>query len=192
MIKIAFCLTGSYCTFASVFPVIEKLAAENDVSCIFSQNSYSTDTRFGKAEDWIARANLITGHVPWHTIPEVEPIGPKKLFDLLIIAPCTGNTIGKLARGISDTPITMAAKAHLRNERPMLIGVSTNDALSSSAENIGKLLGMRNIYFIPMRQDDAHGKPRSLVADFSLTAEAAEVAMRGEQLQPMLIAPKLG
>jgi dipicolinate synthase subunit B len=171
-----------------VFPVIEELAVLHSVRTIFSQNAYGTDTRFGKAADWLARAEKITGNVPWHSIPEVEPIGPQKLFDLLIIAPCTGNTLGKLAGGISDTAVTMAAKAHLRNECPLLLGVSTNDALSGSAENLGKLLGKRYIYFIPMRQDDALCKPRSLVADFSRTLAASESALRGEQIQPMLCA----
>ncbi|MDR1410137.1 MAG: dipicolinate synthase subunit B [Oscillospiraceae bacterium] len=187
MTNIAFCITGSYCTFAAVFPAVEGLiAAGHTVQIIFSQNAYSTDTRFGEAADWIARAEAMTGKAPWHSITEVEPIGPKKLFDLLIIAPCTGNTLGKLAKGISDTAVTMAAKAHLRNERPVLIGVSTNDALSGSAENLGKLLNTRHMYFIPLRQDDAVGKPRSLVADFSLMLPAVKAALCGEQIQPML------
>ena len=186
MYNIAFCLTGSYCTFDVVFPIIEDIiAAGHSVQTIFSQNAYGIDTRFGNAESWIARAQSVTGKTPWHTLTDVEPIGPQKLFDLLIIAPCTGNTLGKLARGITDTPVAMAAKSQLRNERPVLLGVSTNDALSGSAENLGKLLNTRNVYFIPLRQDDAMSKPRSLVADFSRTAAAASAALRGEQAQPI-------
>ena len=187
MYNIGFCITGSYCTFSTIFPILgDIVAAGHSVQTIFSDNAYSNDTRFGEAASWVERAEKITGKEPWHTIAEVEPIGPGKLFDLLIIAPCTGNTLGKLARGISDTAVTMAAKAQMRNERPVLLGVSTNDALSGSAENLGKLLNTRNVFFIPLRQDDALGKPRSLVADFSRTAAAAKAAINGEQAQPIL------
>ncbi|MDR0883882.1 MAG: dipicolinate synthase subunit B [Oscillospiraceae bacterium] len=186
MARIAFCLTGSYCTFAAAFAAMEKLAQRHDVQPIFSANAWTTDTRFGAATDWIRSARESTEHEPWHTLTQVEPIGPGGLFDLVIVAPCTGCTLAKLARGITDTSVTMAAKAHLRNERPVLVGISTNDALSGSAENLGHLLGTRGYYFVPMRQDDAMGKPRSLVADFAQLEAAVDSALIGEQVQPIL------
>ncbi|MDR1806264.1 MAG: dipicolinate synthase subunit B [Clostridium sp.] len=187
MAKIAFCVTGSFCSFAAVFPVMEELcAAGHELRAIFSANAYSLDTRFGLAADWVSRAEKCSGKEVWHTIPQAEPIGPGRLFDCLIIAPCTGGSLGKLARGITDTAVTMAAKAQLRNERPVLIGVATNDGLSGSAQSLGRLLNARNIYFIPFGQDDAQGKPRSLVADFGQTAQALEQALLGRQIQPLL------
>ena len=183
---VGFALCGSFCTYASVFPVMAELAKKHRVIPIFSHSAYTLDSRFGTAQSHIDQATAICGQPPLHTIPEVEPIGPKKLLDLLIIEPCTGNTLGKLAGGITDTPVTMAAKAHLRNGRPVLIAVSTNDALSASAKNIGLLLNMKNIYFVPMGQDDPIKKPTSLVAKFDQTINAAQAALKGEQLQPLL------
>ena len=184
---IGFAMCGSFCTYASVFPIMEKLAKEHTVIPIFSAASYGTDTRFGDAQDHIARASALCGNLPLHTIEAVEPIGPKKLLDILIIAPCTGNTLAKLAHSIADTPVTMAAKSHLRNGRPVLIAVSTNDALAGAAENIGKLLARKHYYFVPFGQDDAIAKPASMVADFSRIPEAMEAALSGRQLQPILL-----
>ena len=184
---VGFALCGSFCTFASVFPVMEKLTEKHEVIPIFSFNAATIDSRFGLAKEHLARAEAICGKKPIVTIAEAEPIGPKKLLDALVIAPCTGNTLAKLSHGIADTPVTMAAKSHLRNGRPVLIAVSTNDALSGAAENIGKLLARKNYYFVPFGQDDPAGKPNSMVADFSRIAEALQLAAEGKQLQPILI-----
>ena len=185
--NIGFAVCGSFCTFSHIFPIMEQLAQEHNIIPIFSDASYITDTRFGTAESHIARATAICGLHPIHTIAEAEPIGPKKLLDLLIIAPCTGNTLAKLAHSIADGPVTMAAKSHLRNGRPILIAVSTNDALCGAAENIGKLLSRKHYFFVPFRQDDPAAKPTSIVADFSLIPKAAEPAAMHKQLQPLLL-----
>ena len=184
--NIGFAVCGSFCTFSSVFPVMEKLAEHHDITPIFSQNTYSVDSRFGTAQAHIRRAAEICGKMPLHTIEAVEPIGPKKLLDILIIAPCTGNTLAKLACGIADGPVTMAAKSHLRNGRPVLIAPSTNDALAGAAENIGKLLNRKNYYFVPFGQDDPEKKPTSMVADFTLIPDALACAIKGQQLQPVV------
>ena len=157
-----------------------------DITPIMSETAYTTDTRFGAAEEFRRMMTEATGHEIIHSVTQAEPIGPKKLLDLLIIAPCTGNTLGKLAGGITDTAVTMAAKAHLRNKRPLLIAVSTNDALSASAKNIGVLLNTKNVFFIPMRQDDPENKETSLVADMGLLLPSALAALEGKQLQPLL------
>lgn len=185
--NIGFAVCGSFCTFSQIFPVMEQLAKEHNVIPIFSQNAYTTDTRFGKAVDHIRRAAEICGRPPLHTIAEVEPIGPKKLLDILIIAPCTGNTLAKLAHSIADTSVTMAAKSHLRNSRPVLIAVSTNDALAGAAENIGKLMARKNYYFVPFRQDDPAGKPTSMIAATALIPDAIQNAVTGNQMQPMIL-----
>ena len=185
--NIGFAMCGSFCTFSQVFPVMEALAKEHSLIPIFSPVSYCTDTRFGAAAEHLRRATDICGREPLHTIPQVEPIGPKKLLAALIIAPCTGNTLAKLAHSIADTSVTMAAKSHLRNGRPVIIAVSTNDALAGAAENIGKLLARKNYYFVPFGQDDAHKKPTSMVADFSKIPEALDAALAGRQLQPILL-----
>jgi len=185
--QIGFAMCGSFCTFSQVFPVVEQLATQHDVIPIFSECAYSTDSRFGTAQSHIDRITKICGSPPLHTIAQVEPIGPKKLLDLLIIAPCTGNTLAKLAHSIADGPVTMAAKSHLRNGRPILLAVSTNDALAGAAENIGKLLARKHLYFVPFRQDDPIRKPTSIVADFGLLPAAAELAATGKQMQPLLI-----
>jgi len=187
--RIGVAVCGSYCTFSTVIPEFKKLADEGfDLVPIMSFNAYSTDTRFGKAADFVAEIEKITGKTVIHTIEDAEPIGPKKLLDLLLIAPCTGNTLAKLACGITDTPVTMAAKAHMRNSRPILIAVSTNDALSVNAKNIGLLMSMKNVFFVPLRQDNPQEKPTSIVADMSRIPEAVHAALNGRQLQPMLIA----
>ena len=183
---IGFAMTGSFCTYSRVFPIMEALAAQHEVIPIFSESVCATDSRFGSAEDHRTKAEMICGTPPLHTIAQAEPIGPKKLLDALIIAPCTGNTLAKLAHSIADTPVTMAAKSHLRNGRPVIIGVSTNDALAGAAENIGKLLGKKHYYFVPFGQDDPHSKPTSMVADFTRIPQTLTLALEGKQLQPIL------
>ena len=185
--KIGFALCGSFCTYAQVFPVMKLLARDYDVTPIFSTAAATIDSRFGTAKDHIAQAAEICGQVPLLTIPQVEPIGPKKLFDALVIAPCTGNTLGKLAHSIADGPVTMAAKSHLRNGRPVILAVSSNDALGGSAENIGKLLARKHYYFVPFGQDDPLEKPTSMVADFNRIPETLQAALDGKQLQPILL-----
>ena len=184
---IGFAMCGSFCTFHQVFPVMEELAKTYRLIPVFSPAAYSTDTRFGTAQSHIRRAAEICGTDPLSTIAQVEPIGPKKLLDALVIAPCTGNTLAKLSHSIADTSVTMAAKSHLRNSRPVLVAVSTNDALAGAAENIGKLLSRKNYYFVPFGQDDSLGKPTSMVADFGKIPAALEAALSGEQLQPILL-----
>lgn len=184
---IGFAMCGSFCTYAAVFPVMEALAKEHTVIPIFSHSAYTIDSRFGTAEEHIARAENICGKGVLHTIAEVEPIGPKKLLDALVIAPCTGNTLAKLAHSIADTPVTMAAKSHLRNGRPVLVAVSTNDALAGAAENIGKLLSRKHYYFVPFGQDDADKKPTSMVADFKKIPQALQAALEEKQIQPILL-----
>lgn len=185
--KIGFAMCGSFCTFDKVFPVMKELAQEYTLIPIFSPAAYTIDSRFGTAREHIRTAAEICGTEPLHTIEEVEPIGPKKLLDALIIAPCTGNTLAKLAHGIADTSVTMAAKSHLRNARPVLVAVSTNDALAGAAENIGKLLSRKHYYFVPFGQDDAGKKPTSMVADFTKIPQALAAALEGRQLQPLLL-----
>ena len=185
--EIGFAMFGSFCTYAQVFPVMEELAKQHHVIPIFSPVSGSTDSRFGTAEEFLKRAESICGRPPLRTIAEVEPIGPKKLLDALVIAPCTGNTLAKLANSIADTAVTMAAKSHLRNGRPVLIAVSTNDALAGAAENIGKLMGRKHYYFVPFGQDDPEKKPTSMVADFAQLPAALDAALDGRQIQPILL-----
>ena len=185
--KIGFAMCGSFCTYSQVFPVMAELAKDHQVIPIFSFASATTDSRFGSAVDHLEQARSICGRSPLQTIEGAEPIGPKKLLDVLVIAPCTGNTLAKLAHSIADTPVTMAAKSHLRNGRPVVVAVSTNDALAGAAENIGKLLGKRNYYFVPFGQDDPLNKPTSMVADFSKIPDTVAAAMEGRQLQPILV-----
>ena len=186
--NIGFAMCGSLCTFHRVFPVMEALAAEHTLIPIFSSVSCTTDSRFGKAEDFLARAERICNRPVIRTISDAEPIGPRKLLDVLIIAPCTGNTLAKLAHGIADGPVTMAAKSHLRNGRPVVIAVSTNDALGAAAENIGKLLARKHYYFVPFRQDDPANKPTSMVADFTRIPDTLSAAVKGMQIQPIVFA----
>lgn len=184
---IGFALCGSYCTYDRVFPVIEALSKENKVIPILSEAAYATDSRFGTAEHWKQKLEEICGCPPLHLISQVEPIGPKGLLDILVIAPCTGNTLAKLAHSIADGPVTMAAKSHLRNGRPVLVAVSTNDGLAGAGENIGRLLARKHYYFVPFGQDDPLKKPTSLIADFAQIPQAMEGAMAGQQIQPMLL-----
>jgi dipicolinate synthase subunit B len=189
--KVGVALTGSYCTFDTVFPQIERLIQENnDVTTIFSDRSQITDTRFGKASDFLNRAKTITGKDPITTIVEAEKIGPQNLFDILIIAPCTGNTLAKLANAITDSSVLMAAKSQLRNNKPVVIGMATNDALSNNLKNIGLLLGAKNLYFVPFGQDNYKSKPYSMVANFDFMLPTLEEALSGRQLQPIVLAPK--
>lgn len=190
MTTIGFAICGSFCTFKSVFKEIEKLVELGyDVVPIMSENSFTFDTRFGTAEFWQNELKRITKKEIIHTIKDAEPIGPKKLLDLLVVAPCTGNTLAKLSNGISDTSVTLAVKAHLRNARPLVIAVSTNDALSGAGKNIGNLLNYKNTYFVPFRQDSFSNKPCSCVADFTLLPKTIENALNGIQLQPILEIP---
>ena len=184
---IGFALCGSYCTYDRVFPVIEALSKENKVIPILSEAAYATDSRFGTAEHWKRKLEEICGCPPLHRISQVEPIGPKGLLDILVIAPCTGNTLAKLAHSIADGPVTMAAKSHLRNGRPVLVAVSTNDGLAGAGENIGRLLARKHYYFVPFGQDDPLKKPTSLIADFAQIPQAVEGALAGQQIQPMLL-----
>ena len=181
-------MCGSFCTHAKAMEALEQVKARFErVVPIVSQVVADTDTRFGKAHDLMREMERICDHRVIATVKGAEPIGPQKLLDLLIICPCTGNTLGKLAAGVTDTSVTMAAKAHLRNERPVLIAPSTNDGLAASAASIGALLPRKYIYFVPFGQDDFEKKPTSLVADFSLVADAAQAALEGRQLQPLLL-----
>lgn len=184
--NIGFAMCGSFCTFEKAFAAMAEVASIHTVTPIFSQAAYTVDSRFGTAQANFDRATAICGRPPLHTVAQAEPIGPGKLLDALVIAPCTGNTLAKLAHSIADGPVTMAAKSHLRNGRPVLLAVSTNDALAGAAENIGKLLARRHYYFVPFRQDDPTGKPTSMVADFSKLLPALEAALEGRQLQPVL------
>ncbi len=184
---VGFALCGSFCTFRRILPVMKSLAEQYQLIPIMSFNSYSTDTRFGTAEEFRAVVEDICKRPIIHTISGAEPIGPKKMLDLLVIAPCTGNTLGKLAGGISDTPVTLAAKAHLRNARPVLIAVSTNDGLTGNAKNIGMLLNTKGYFFVPFGQDDPIKKEASLVANMESIPSAAAAALAGRQLQPILV-----
>lgn len=186
--KIGYCLTGSFCTFSKSIKALESIvSAGHMVVPIMSENAYSTDTRFGKAVDFQNKLVEITGNSIIHTIDKAEPIGPQKMFDVLCIAPCTGNTLAKLALGITDTTVTMAAKSHLRNSRPVVIGVSTNDALGNSAKNIGSLLNYKNYYFVPFGMDDCDSKPKSMVCDFPQILFTIETAAQGIEVNQKIL-----
>lgn len=185
--KIGVAFTGSFCTYKRVFTELENLVQEGAlVQTIFSDASQSIDSRFGKAADFVKEAERITGNLPMRTIAQAEPIGPESLLDLLVILPCTGNTIAKLANGITDTPVLMAAKAHLRNEKPLLLSISTNDALGMNMKNIGLLLNAKHVYFVPFGQDNAQKKPNSMIAHTRLLIPAAKAALEGKQYQPVI------
>ena len=185
-LRIGFAMCASYCTYEKAFAAAEVLSQDYELMPVMSENAAETDTRFGTATEHIKRLMLLSGHKVVTTIAEAEPLGPKTPMDALLIAPCTGNTLAKLSHGITDTAVTMAAKAHLRNGRPVIIALSTNDGLSGSAENIARLLNRKHVYFVPFRQDDPAKKPRSLQADFSLLGETVRAALQGRQLQPIL------
>ena len=185
--KIGFAVCGSFCTFSKVMPQLKELVESGaEVYPIMSEMAYSTDTRFGKSEDFIKYMEETTGKKILNTVQGAEPIGPKGYLDALVIAPCTGNTISKIANGITDSCVSMAAKANLRNRRPLVIAVSTNDALGSNAKNIGTLLNCQNVYFVPFGQDDCVKKPDSLVADMTKIVPTLEHALCGIQMQPII------
>ena len=180
-------ITGSYCTYKKVFEELRRLAdTQANLFTIFSDNASSTDSRFGKCKDFLKLAEEISGKPPITTIPDAEPIGPKSMLDLLIIAPCTGNSAAKLANAITDTPVLMAAKAHMRNGKPLVIAISTNDALGASFKNIGMLMNTKHIYFVPFAQDNYEKKPNSMVAKMELLPETISAALEGKQLQPVV------
>lgn len=181
----AFC--GSFCTHKASLGALKELAKEDiKIKPIMSEIVYSTDTRFGRAADLIHTVEELTKEKVIHDIAAAEPIGPKNLLDIIVVSPCTGNTISKIALGVTDTPVTMAVKAHLRNNKPVVLAIATNDALGATAKNIGLLHNTKNIYFVPYRQDDPYSKNNSLVCDFSLISETVEAALKGEQIQPVI------
>nr|WP_282706836.1 dipicolinate synthase subunit B [Natroniella acetigena] len=186
--KIGFALTGSHCTLEQVLPEMKRLVNLGaEVQPILSETVQTYGTRFGKPQKWRERVIAITGNKPWTSIPEVEPVGPKKLLDVLIVAPCTGNTIAKIVNGITDTTVVMAVKAHLRNSRATVLAVATNDALGNNAANIGKALNIPNLYLVPLGQDNPTEKPNSLVARMDLIVETTQYALESKQLQPVII-----
>ncbi|MCL2547324.1 MAG: dipicolinate synthase subunit B [Oscillospiraceae bacterium] len=188
MSRIGWAVCGSFCTLAGILPVIEQLvSAGHEVTPILSEAVRDTDTRFIRAEAFRATIECTCGHRAIDSLVTAEPIGPRKLFDAIVVAPCTGNTLAKLANGISDGTVTLACKAHLRNGRPLIIAVSTNDALAANATNLGQLLARRHVYFVPLGQDDPPEKPCSCVADFTKIPETINDALRGEQAQPLLV-----
>lgn len=185
---IGYALCGSFCTFAGSLSVLRELKKiYGDILPIMSFNAYSTDTRFGKSADWIKQVEDICERNIIHTISDAEPLGPRISLDALVISPCTGNTLAKLANGITDTPVCMAAKAHLRSDRPLIISLATNDAMSANLGNIATLLARKNVYFVPMKQDDPIKKPHSLVADLSLLPQTLEDALSGKQTRKLFI-----
>ena len=187
-LKLGLALTGSYCSFSKLFAVLDDLCGEFDVVPILSENA-CRDSRFGPAEDWRRALEAACGREAADSIAAVEPLGPAGAMDVLLIAPCTGNTLAKLAHAVTDSAVTMAAKGPLRNDKPLVLGVSTNAGLCASAENIGRLLARRNVYFVPFRQDDPAAKPRSLSCDYTQIAAAVRAAAAGTQLQPILAPP---
>jgi len=187
-VKIGFALTSSFCTFNKVLQEMEKIVAEGaDVYPIISESVGMYNTRFGSADDWKLKLEAVTGKVPISSIVDAEPIGPKSFLDVIIVAPCTGNTLAKIANSITDTTVTMAVKAHLRNQKPVVIAISTNDGLGANARNLGMLLNRKNIYFVPFGQDDPIKKCNSLIAKFDLIIPAIKEALEGKQIQPILV-----
>ena len=187
-LKVGYAMCGSFCTLKRAVEEIKVLKEKDfDIYPIMSPITYSTATRFGKAADFISEVEEICGKKIICTVKDAEPIGPKALLDVLVISPCTGNTLGKIANGITDSSVSMAAKAHLRNGRPLVLTIATNDALSASAKNLGALMNTKNVYFVPFGQDDAFKKPTSLIADFSLLYNTIISALDGKQLQPILL-----
>lgn len=187
-VNIGFAMTGSFCTFSKVIPHMKELVEKGaNIIPIMSYNAYNLDTKFGKASDFIQEIESITNNKIIHTIQDAEPIGPKKMTDIMCLVPASGNTMAKLANGIIDTPATMAVKSHLRNNRPVVVAISTNDALSGSAANIGQLLNRKNYYFVPFRQDNPITKPRSIVFDHTYIIKTIEAALNNEQIEPILL-----
>ena len=187
-LKVGFAITGSSCNFESIFKVLEKLSERDmDIYPIMSEAASKFNTRFGRAEDWSEKLKKISGREIIKTIVDAEPVGPELKLDIIVVAPCTGNTIGKLANAITDTPVTMACKAHLRNQKPLVLAIATNDGLGANGKNIGLLLNTKNIYFVPFGQDNPQGKPNSLISNFDLIEASIEKAMDGKQIQPILL-----
>ncbi len=186
-LRIGLALCGSFCTFDKVLTIVESWGDKYDITPILSEHAAGTDTRFGAAADHIARLEALTGKPVIRTIADAEPIGPKGKLDILLIAPCTGNTLAKLAHGVTDTAVTMAAKSHLRNGRPVVIGFSTNDGLSATLQNIGVLMVRKNMHLVPFTQDDPTSKPNSLASDFTKLEQTMLAALEGNQLQPVLV-----
>ncbi len=185
---IGFGLTGSHCTLSRVFVLLEELVRLGaDVVPVVSEAVATTATRFGTPDDWLGELRRVTGKEPLRSISEVEPFGPEKRLDVMVVAPCTGNTLAKLANGITDTPVTMACKAHLRNQRPVVLSISTNDGLGMNARNLGVLLNTRHVYFVPFGQDNPEVKPNSLDSDLGQLVPAVEAALEGRQVQPLLV-----
>ena len=185
--RLGFALCGSFCTFKKVLAEMEKLSQIYDITPIMSEGASSIDSRFGKAEDFIRRITEICGKAPITTITDAEPLGPKAPLDAMIICPCTGNTLAKLASGVTDSAVCMAAKAHLRGDRPLLLALASNDAMSANLQNIATLLNRKNVFFVPVRQDDPTSKPHSLVAEFSLVPGALEQALAGRQMRKLFL-----
>ncbi len=192
MKTIGFAMCGSFCTFEKSLAQLEFLAQTYNILPLMSQTAYETDTRFGKAADWVAQVEKITGREVLHTIVQAEPIGPKGLVDAMVVCPCTGNTLSKIAAGITDTPVTMAVKSSLRIGIPVVLCCATNDAMAASGPNLLRLLNTKNVYLVPLRQDDPVKKPVSLVADFSLLPRTIALALEGRQLQPVFLPPHTG
>ncbi len=188
-LRIGLALTGSYCTYDKALAALEALTARHDVTALMSENAYETDTRFGAAADFVRRLEELTGKPVLHAVTETEPIGPAERFDVLAVAPCTGNTAAKLAAGIADTAVTMAVKSQLRGGKPVVLAFGSNDGLGAAAKNIGELLNRKNIYFVPMYQDDPRKKPRSLASDYARLEETILAAYEGRQVEPILACP---
>ena len=187
-LRVGFAFCGSFCTMSKALDALEQTAARfGPVTPIVSETVAHTDTRFGQAHDFMREMERICGRRVIDSVAGAEPIGPRGLLDVLVICPCTGNTLAKLAHGVTDGPVTMAAKAHLRNGRPLVLAIATNDGLAGSAPNLGTMLGRRNVFFVPFGQDDCMGKPASLAADYSLVPKTVLAACRGEQIQPLLL-----
>ena len=190
-INVGFAITGSFCTFRQAIDSMKELVNKGyNIIPIMSENAYATDTRFGSADNFITEIEKLSGNKIISTVAGAEPIGPKEILDILVICPCTGNSLGKIANGIFDTSVTLGCKAHLRNERPVVVAVSSNDALGISAKSMAQLLNTKNFYFVPMGQDDSKNKPRSIVADFTKVCDTVELALQNKQIQPILIAYK--
>lgn len=186
-LRIGLAMCGSFCTFDKVLSIVEGWGDKYDITAILSEHAAQTDTRFGAAAEYIRRLEALTGKPVITTIPDAEPIGPRNLFDVLVIAPCTGNTLAKIAHGITDTSVTMAAKSHLRNGKPVCIAFTTNDGLSATLQNVGVLMVRKNLYFVPFHQDDPIAKPNSLASDFTKLEQSFQSALAQKQLQPVLI-----
>ena len=192
MKTIGFAMCGSFCTFEKSLAQLEFLAQTYNILPLMSQTAYETDTRFGKAADWVARLEQAAGREVLHTLVQAEPIGPKGLVDAMVVCPCTGNTLSKIAAGITDTPVTMAVKSSLRIGIPVVLCCATNDAMAASGPNLLRLLNTKNVYLVPLRQDDPVKRPVSLVADFSLLPRTIALALEGRQLQPVFLPPQTG